>query len=164
MLDTQERGFFFFICIETSSICLENKNINDSFGVYAMQVWSTTAWVCLRLLHGRHADTTWPSVVALWDHCGAREESRTPIFVSGSTGTFGGSSIKVFNSKTGNCLDTLLHLEPEQRGHITALMFSTDGAVLYSAASDGSIVAWPTSAILSQQHKPIAALKSGFLN
>jgi hypothetical protein len=105
--------------------------------------------------------------VALCDDVSSKRETikiRTPLFVSGSTGPFGESSIKVFNSESGNCLDTLLHLQPEQRGHITALMFSTGADVLYSAASDGSLVAWSTSAILSHQKKPDTALKSGFLN
>lgn len=44
-------------------------------------------WVCLRTLHGRHDDTTWPACLAL--SCDGS------LLASGSTGPFGASTIKV---------------------------------------------------------------------
>ena len=50
------------------------------------QAWSTQHWVCLRTLHGRHEDTTWPACLAL--------SPDGSLLVSGSTGPFGASTIK----------------------------------------------------------------------
>lgn len=53
----------------------------------ARQAWSMQHWVCLRTLHGRHDDTTWPACLAL--SCDGS------LLASGSTGPFGASTIKV---------------------------------------------------------------------
>ena len=52
-----------------------------------VQAWSTQLWVCLRTLHGRHEETTWPCCVAL--------SPDGELLASGSSGLFGGSTIKV---------------------------------------------------------------------
>ena len=52
-----------------------------------LQAWSTRHWVCLRTMHGRHEDTCWPACLALSPDGG--------LLASGSTGPFGGSTIKV---------------------------------------------------------------------
>jgi hypothetical protein len=51
------------------------------------QAWSTQHWVCLRTMHGRHEDTTWPACLAL--------SPDGSLLASGSTGPFGASTIKV---------------------------------------------------------------------
>lgn len=50
------------------------------------QAWSTQHWVCLRTLHGRHEDYTWPACLAL--------SPDGTLLASGSTGPFGASTIK----------------------------------------------------------------------
>ena len=68
--------------------------------------------------------------------------------VTGSTGPFGGSTIKAFltgptaGKDAGTCLATFSQLLPDQKGDVSALLFSSDGGVLYSGASDGSTAAW----------------------
>ena len=104
-----------------------------------MQVWSVGRWVCLRTLHGRHEDTTWPCCMAI--------SPDGTTLVTGSTGPFGGSTIKAFltgptaGKDAGTCLATFSQL-PDQKGDVSALLFSSDGGVLYSGASDGSSAAW----------------------
>lgn len=67
----------------------------------AQQAWSTQHWVCLRTLHGRHDDTTWPACVAL--------SPDGSLLASASTGMFGASTIKVgWGSQRGSHL--YLHL------------------------------------------------------
>lgn len=52
-----------------------------------LQAWSTQHWVCLRTMHGRHEDTTWPACLAL--------SPDGSLLASGSTGPFGASTIMV---------------------------------------------------------------------
>lgn len=49
-------------------------------------MWDTARWLCLRALHGRHEDATWPTCMAL--------SADGKLLASGSTGPFGGSTIK----------------------------------------------------------------------
>jgi hypothetical protein len=51
-------------------------------------------WVCLRTLHGRHEETTWPCCMAL--------SPEGELLASGSNGLFGGSTIKVANLGVSN--------------------------------------------------------------
>lgn len=127
-----------------------------------VRAWSTEHWVCLRTLHGRHEDTAWPAVLAL-----SRDGS---LLASGSTGPFGGSSIKVYATgggrgyEAGTCLATLLHLEPGCKGDVSALAFSPDGRMLFSGASNGSLVAWELKWRAAGQPKgQLGGLRGGFL-
>ena len=52
-----------------------------------LQAWATRHWVCLRTMHGRHEDTTWPACLAL--------SADGALLASGSTGPLGASTIKV---------------------------------------------------------------------
>jgi WD40 repeat protein len=105
-----------------------------------VQVWSMVHGVCLRLMQGRHEDMTWPCVMAL--------SPDGSLLATGSTGPFGGSTIKLFCAQTqpvadpGACLATLAHLLHDQKGDISALEFSGNGCVLFSGASDGTVAAW----------------------
>ncbi len=58
------------------------------------QAWNTQHWVCLRTMHGRHVDTTWPACLAL--------SGDGALLVSGSTGPFGHSTIKVRLGRAGD--------------------------------------------------------------
>jgi WD40 repeat protein len=124
-------------CIALSS---DSTRLYTGAADNTIRVWSTSAWVSLRLLHGRHEDTTWPTCMALtpFDNEGQLRD----LIASGSTGPFGGSTIKLFDSVTGDCLATIAHLGYQERGAIRDLTFSTDGKILYSAASDGTVAAW----------------------
>ncbi|PRW56987.1 WD40 repeat-containing [Chlorella sorokiniana] len=105
-----------------------------------IRAWSTQHWVCLRTLHGRHEDTTWPACLAL--------SPDGSLLASGSTGPFGGSTIKVFQTASGggrdagDCLITFAQLGYRDKGGISALLFSPDASILYSGASDGTLAAW----------------------
>lgn len=136
-----------------------------------IRAWDTHTWLCLRTLHGRHDDTCWPVTLAL--------SPNGSLLASGSSGPFGGATIKLFNtrrktqtsphwvgdgsehatSEHGECLATFAHLGFEQKGDVSALCFSSDGGRLYSGASDGTVVAWSLvwCAVQSQ------GLKKGFL-
>ena len=107
-------------------------------------------------------DTTWPSVMVLHDDL--TDPSSSPLLASGSTGAFGGSTIKIFNLKTNSCVDTLFHLNEEQRANMTCMIFSRTGEVLYSAASDGSMVAWSMLEIAAEDTRRAKPLQSGFFN
>lgn len=91
-------------------------------------------------MHGRHEDTTWPTCLALSPDGG--------LLASGSTGPFGASTIKLFQAgggggrEAGACLASFAQLGYHTRGAVTALLFSPDGATLYSGASDGTLAGW----------------------
>lgn len=104
------------------------------------QAWSTRQWLCLRTLHGRHEDTTWPCALAL--------SPDGTLLVSASTGLFGASTLKAFQAvdgvgvRAGDCLATFAQLRYDEKGDVCALAFALDSRTLYSGASDGSIAAW----------------------
>ena len=91
------------------------------------------------------------------------------LLATGSTGPFGGSTIKLFQThggqgrEAGACLDTFSHLAPEDKGDTTALVFSQDGTVLYSGASDGTLAAWQLTWRAAQPVGKHAGLRKGFL-
>jgi WD40 repeat protein len=105
-------------------------------------------WICLRTLHGRHEDLTWPICLAVSDD--------GKFLASGSTGPFGGATIKIFyiggdddtdghGGENGECLATFAPLRFDQKGAVNALLFShsdNEVLVLYSGCSDGSLAAW----------------------
>lgn len=128
-----------------------------------MQVWSTEAWMCLRQLHGRHEDTTWPVCL---DFChyfmkaGDDEGKQVPLVASGSNGTFGGSTLKIFDFASGDCLSTFAQLRFDHKGSACALKFVRGGTYVVSAASDGTIALW---AVECRPPKKQPKLKKGFL-
>ena len=96
--------------------------------------------MCLRTLHGRHEDTTWPACLAL--------SPDGSLLASGSTGHFGASTLKLFRTsgagghEAGACLASVAQLGYHQKGGLSSLTFAADGATLYSGASDGTVAAW----------------------
>eukprot|EP00887_Chlorella_sp_A99_P002098 scaffold21.g2098.t1 len=126
-----------------------------------IRAWSTEHWVCLRTLHGRHEDTTWPCCMAL------SPDGR--VLATGSNGPFGGSTIKLFQTaagagrEAGDCLATVAHLGYDDKGDVSALAFSRDGATLYSGASDGSLAAWRLAWRAPQGAAARRGLRTGFL-
>ena len=122
------------------------------------QAWSTEEWVCLRNMHGRHEDTTWTSCMDI----GPLETPAATLLASGSTGPFGASTLKLFDATAGECLVTFAQLKHDQRGGITALAFSEDGNVLYTAASDGTVAAWALD--MNAKKEPAATLRRGFFS
>lgn len=135
-----------------------------------IRVWNTTAWVSMRLLHGRHEDTTWPACMALTTPGGrgrsTKEEGEERYLIaSGSTGPFGGSTIKLFDSMSGDCVATIAHLGYQERGSIRDLSFSLDGKTLFSAASNGTIAAWSLKWIGQEgaENIEVPKLRKGFL-
>jgi len=129
---------------------------------FMLQAWSTQHWVCLRTLHGRHEDATWPCCAALHPGYGDGGGSRPPLLVSASTGPFGASTLKAFDPGEGGCLATFAHLGYDQKGDTSALAFSADGATLFSGASDGSVAAWALR-WAEQGSVAAAGLRRGFL-
>lgn len=129
-----------------------------------IRVWSTSAWVSLRLLHGRHEDTTWPACMALTSSDG--EGQPRDLIASGSTGPFGGSTVKLFDSVTGDCVATIAHLGYQERGGIRDLTFSIDGKTLFSAASDGTVAAWSLERVEKvgvEENTKVRSFRKGFL-
>ena len=61
----------------------------------------------------------------------------------------------------GTCLATFAQLSAGEHGDVGALMFSPDGLVLYSGASDGTVAAWKLT--VSEQLGSERALRRGFL-
>lgn len=125
-----------------------------------MQAWSAEHWVCLRTLHGRHEDTTWPCALAL--HPAAGAGAPAPLLVSASTGPFGAATLKAFCPASAACAATFAQLGFDQRGDVSAVAFSRDGATLYSGASDGSVAAWGLRWEAGGGGRP-AGLRRGFL-
>lgn len=107
-------------------------------------------WICLRTLHGRHEDLTWPICLSISDD--------GKFLASGSTGPFGGATIKIFyiggdddtdvyGGENGECLATFAPLRFDQKGAVNALLFKhsdsdSEVVVVYSGCSDGSLAAW----------------------
>ncbi len=56
---------------------------------------------------------------------------------------------------------TFAQLAPGENGNVSALLYSLDGSVLYSGASDGTVAAWKLT--MSQQLGSERALRRGFL-
>ncbi|KAK9862339.1 hypothetical protein WJX84_002227 [Apatococcus fuscideae] len=117
-----------------------------------IRIWDMRRWVCLRAMNGRHADTTWPSCLAL--------SPDGAMLASGSTGPFGQATIKIFNTQ-GECLATCAHLDLDARADMTGLAFNADSRVLFSAASDGTVAAWGLEPVAAPLTKP--GLRRGFM-
>lgn len=118
-----------------------------------MQVWSTSAWLCMRHLHGRHEDATWPVSMAMYDG-----EDAPRFLLSGSNGLFGGSTLKVFDISSGDCLATFAQLRYDQKGSCTAVSIM-DSTRLVTAATDHTLACWDCSWYVEEK-KPL--LKGGF--
>ncbi|KAL4452365.1 hypothetical protein ABPG75_008027 [Micractinium tetrahymenae] len=128
-----------------------------------IRAWSMQHWVCLRTLHGRHDDTTWTACMAL--------SPDGSLLASGSTGPFGASTIKVFQTGSGGgreagaCLVSFAQLRYDQKAGMSALLFSPDGGTLYSGASDGTLAAWQLHwrEVAQGSGAPGGGLRRGFL-
>jgi len=129
------------------------------------RVWSTATWMCMRQLHGRHEDATWPVSQALTTipttpttpttpMTPSSSPSSTPasspptsakLLVSGSNGLFGGSTLKLFDVTSGNCLATFAQLRYDHKGSCSAVCFSqspTQQLAIVTAATDASLAGW----------------------
>lgn len=122
-----------------------------------MQVWSTREWLCLRHMHGRHEDTTWPLCMALGPHNGREPQ----LLVTGSSGPFGSSTLKAYDAGSGACLAAFAHLEHDCRGDVNAVTVEGDTQAIYSGASDGSVVAWSVQGGACENESK-SRLKKGF--
>jgi hypothetical protein len=135
-----------------------------------LRAWRAGAWVCARALAGRHEDASWPCVAALHEPRAGRggggtdgdgaEPDAPAVLVSGSTGLFGGATLKAFRPRDGACAATFAHLAFDARGDVSALAVSPDGRAVFSGASDGSVAAW---ALRWGAAPPPAGLRRGFL-
>lgn len=128
-----------------------------------MQLWSCAAWLCLRHLHGRHEDTTWPVCLDYGEIDDGTEKGETctvarKLVVSGSNGLFGGSTLKLFDFESGDCLANFAQLRFDHKGSCSAIKLLRGGKLVISAATDGTLAGWKCS--LSQ--KQTKALRKGF--
>ena len=112
----------------------------------------------MRHLHGRHEDATWPVSIDLYDP--GKAASLPPKFlVSGSNGFFGGSTLKVFDVASGDCLATFAQLRYDHKGSCTAVKIVNNGTDILTAASDFTLAAW-TCSFYVEEKKPM--IKAGF--
>ena len=130
------------------------------------RVWSTRTWMCMRQLHGRHEDATWPVCQAFATHAAEK------LLLSGSNGLFGGSTLKIFDVTSGDCLATFAQLRFDQKGSCSAAGFASrqdsDGVGLQevttltavTAATDASLAGWVCE-ITREKNTPL--LSKGFL-
>ncbi|GAB4818826.1 hypothetical protein N2152v2_005872 [Parachlorella kessleri] len=147
--------------VRALAVSPDGATLYSAAGDNTLRAWSTRAWVCLRTLHGRHEETTWPCCMAL-----SRDGE---LLASGSTGLFGGCTIKVFQTRSrqgreaGTCLATFAQLGFTQKGAVSALAFSHDGRYLYSGASDGTLAKWRLEWVEPVPAGRGAGLRKGFL-
>ncbi len=131
------------------------------------RVWSTRTWMCMRQLHGRHEDATWPVCQAFATHAAEK------LLLSGSNGLFGGSTLKIFDVTSGDCLSTFAQLRFDQKGSCSAAGFASrqdgDGQrhatsmtslSAVTAATDASLAGWICE-LSREESKPLVA--KGFL-
>jgi WD40 repeat protein len=109
------------------------------------RVWSTKTWLCMRHLHGRHEDTTWPVCMDLQEGVVREQQEKAIYLVSGSNGFFGGSTIKIFDVSSGECLVTFAQLRYDHKGSCSAVCMALDGRQVITAATDASIAGWDCS-------------------
>ena len=110
----------------------------------------------MRHLHGRHEDATWPVSMAVHE---PDDKGTIPRFLlSGSNGLFGGSTLKVFDISSGDCLATFAQLRYDQKGSCSAVCIMANGKLL-TGATDCTLAAWDCSFHIERK-KPL--LKGGF--
>jgi WD40 repeat protein len=80
--------------------------------------------------------------------------------VSGSNGLFGGSTLKVFDVSSGNCLATFAQLRYDHKGSCSAVCMPSATRVI-TAATDATLAGWNCEISL-QEKKPLLA--SGFFS
>lgn len=124
-----------------------------------LQVWSCSPWMCLRHLHGRHEDTTWPVCLDYFDGHQEGMPDGASIVASGSNGLFGGSTLKLFDFNSGNCLATFAQLRFDDRGSSTAIKIVMKGDIVVSAANDGTLASWKCD-VKEKVSKPV--IRKGF--
>jgi WD40 repeat protein len=112
----------------------------------------------MRHLHGRHEDVTWPVCLDLYDP-GHANTLPPKFLISGSNGLFGGSTIKVFDVGSGDCLATFAQLRYDHKGSCTAVKITNNGTNILTAASDCTLAAWSCGFYLEEK-KPM--IKAGF--
>ena len=151
------------------------------------RVWSTVTWMCMRQLHGRHEDATWPVAQSLHTinepsnssvpsgptgpsgpngsitttpMTATSSSKTTKLLVSGSNGLFGGSTLKLFDVTSGNCLATFAQLRYDHKGSCSAVGFcDNQGLRVITAATDASLAGW-TCTLSHETKKPL--LTKGF--
>ena len=110
----------------------------------------------MRHLHGRHEDATWPVSMAVHE---PDDKGTIPRFLlSGLNGLFGGSTLKVFDISSGDCLATFAQLRYDQKGSCSAVCIMANGKLL-TGATDCTLAAWDCSFHIERK-KPL--LKGGF--
>jgi len=80
------------------------------------------------------------------------------LVISGSNGLFGGSTLKLFDFESGNCLANFAQLRFDHKGSCSALKMLHGGKLAISAATDGTLAGWKCSLI----QKQAKTLKKGF--
>lgn len=108
----------------------------------------------MRHLHGRHEDATWPVAMALHE----AEDDSLRFLVSGSNGLFGGSTLKVFDIASGDCLATFAQLRYDHKGSCSAVCIM-HGRRLITAATDKTLAGWDCTFSV-EEAKPL--FKGGF--
>jgi len=110
----------------------------------------------MRHLHGRHEDATWPVSMAIYE---PENSTDTPRFLlSGSNGLFGGSTLKIFDVSSGDCLATFAQLRYDHKGSCSAVCITHDTRII-TAATDSTLAGWDCSFFVEKK-KPM--LKGGF--
>lgn len=149
--------------VRALAVAADGRSLYSAAADNTVRAWNVGTWVCLRLMHGRHEDTTWPGCMALYTPPMPSESGHGQAeLVTGSTGPFGGSTLKLFEPSTGECLATFAQLGYDQRGGVTAVVVGHSGDVVYSAASDGTVAAWKLEWKLAEREKK-GTLRKGFL-
>ena len=114
----------------------------------------------MRHLHGRHEDATWPVCMAV--HEPDDDGHSIPRFLlSGSNGLFGGSTLKVFDIESGDCLTTFAQLRYDHKGSCSAVCIMPPDRqyVLLTGATDCTLAAWDCSFQIEEKK---SLLKGGF--
>mmetsp|Transcript_38372 Transcript_38372/g.73533 ORF Transcript_38372/g.73533 Transcript_38372/m.73533 type:complete len:516 (+) Transcript_38372:103-1650(+) len=114
-----------------------------------IRAWDAASGMWLRTFVGGHAGFVTAMVVS----------PDGQVLFSGDESTYGDSSIKAWRTGDGECILTV----ENQKGGIHTLAVSSDGAILYSGAGDGSLVAYKICRENRVLQKHGTKLGTGFL-
>ena len=148
--------------IRALAVSGDGRSLYSAAADNTIRAWNIGTWVCLRLMHGRHEDTTWPACMVLHTQNNDEKNKSRAVLITGSTGPFGGSTLKAFDPSTGECLATFAQLGYEQRGGVSAVAIAPSGDIVYSSASDGTVAAWSLEWQNNSEIESKTKLRKGF--